>query len=85
MKRAYYQSVRSTVNQLWVTYLHLKTELAQLIKTKNSLIRQSPPCKSLMDLEGVAEVCAGMLYSSIGDGKQFKSGREASAFIGLTP
>jgi transposase len=38
-----------------------------------------------MDLEGVAEVCASMLYSSIGDGKQFKSGREASDFIGLTP
>jgi transposase len=38
-----------------------------------------------MNLEGVAEVCASMLYSSIGDGKQFKSGREASDFIGLTP
>jgi transposase len=79
------ECLRSTVNQLWVTYLHLKTELAQLIKTKNSLIRQLQPCKSLMDLEGVAKVCAGMLYSSIGDGKQFKSGRKASAFIGLTP
>ena len=38
-----------------------------------------------MDLEGVAEVCAGLLYSSIGDGKQFKNGREASVFVGLTP
>ncbi|ABM02108.1 transposase IS116/IS110/IS902 family protein [Psychromonas ingrahamii 37] len=79
------ECLRSTVNQLWVTYLNLKTELAQLIKTKNGLVRQLQPCKALMDLEGVAEVCAGMLYSSIGDGKQFKSGREASAFVGLTP
>ncbi|TWX65882.1 IS110 family transposase [Colwellia demingiae] len=79
------ECLRSTVNQLWLTYLHLKQELAQLIKTKNALIRQLQPCKKLMDLEGVAEVCAGMLYSSIGDGKQFKNGREASAFIGLTP
>ena len=79
------ECLRSTVNQLWITYLNLKTELAQLIKTKNSLVRQIQPCKALMDLEGVAEVCAGMLYSSIGDGKQFKNGREASAFIGLTP
>jgi transposase len=38
-----------------------------------------------MDLEGVAEVCDGMLYSSICDGKQFKNGWEASAFVGLTP
>ena len=79
------ECLRSTVNQLWMTYLHLKKELAQLIKTKNGLIRQLQPCKILMDLEGVAEVCAGMLYSSIGDGKQFKNGREASAFVGLTP
>jgi len=79
------ECLRSTVNQLWVTYLNLKTELAQLIKTKNGLVRQLQPCKSLMDLEGVAEVCAGMLYYSIGDGKLFKNGREASAFIGLTP
>ena len=65
------ECLRSTVNQLCRTYLNLKTELAQLIKTKNSLVRQIQPCKALMDLEGVAEVCAGMLYSSIGDGKQF--------------
>jgi transposase len=54
-------------------------------QTKNGLVRQLQPYKALMDLEGVAEVCASMLYSSIGDGKQFKSGREASDFIGLTP
>jgi transposase len=79
------ECLRSTVNQLWLTYLRLKEELAQLIKTRNALIRQLQPCKKLMDLEGVAEVCAGLLYSSIGDGKQFKNGREASAFVGLTP
>ena len=38
-----------------------------------------------MALEGVAEVCSGMLYSTIGDGKQFQSGRQAAAFVGVTP
>jgi transposase len=79
------ECLRSTVNQLWLTYLRLKEELAQLIKTRNALIRQLQPCKKLMDLKGIAKVCAGLLYSSIGDGKQFKNGREASAFVGLTP
>ncbi len=46
-------------------YLHLKQELVPLIKTKNALIRQLQPWKKLMDLEGVAEVCAGMLYSRL--------------------
>jgi len=26
-----------------------------------------------------------MLYKTLGDGKQFKNGRQASAFVGLTP
>lgn len=75
----------STLHQLWAQYLNLKDEFTKLEKAKNSIVRQLNPCKQLMALEGVAEVCAGMLYSSIGNGKQFKNGREASAFVGLTP
>jgi len=75
----------STLHQLWEQYLHLKIEFSQLEKAKNALVRQLSPCKNLMDLEGVAEICSGMLYSTIGDGKQFKSGRQAAAFVGVTP
>ena len=75
----------STLHQLWAHYLGLKEEFSIQEKTKNTLVRQLEPCKSLMALEGVAEVCASMLYSSLGNGKQFKNGREASAFVGLTP
>jgi transposase len=56
------ECLRSTVNQLWITYLRLREELAQLIKTKNALIRQLQSFKKLIDLESVAEVCAGLLY-----------------------
>ena len=38
-----------------------------------------------MDLEGVGKVCAPMLYTSIGDGREFKNGRQASVYIGVTP
>jgi transposase len=75
----------STLHQLWAQYRNLKEEFTKLEKAKNSVVRQLKPCKQLVALEGVAEVCAGMLYSSIGNGKQFKNGREASAFVGLTP
>jgi transposase len=39
----------------------------------------------LLALEGVGEVCAAMLYANIGEGKEFKNGRDASACIGVTP
>ena len=65
----------TTLHQLWKQYLNLKDEFTTLEKTKNALVRQIKPSKNLMDLEGVAEVCSSMLYSTIGDGKQFQSGR----------
>jgi transposase len=62
--------------------------LAQLKQTtiaKAALVKQVEPCKRLLALESVGEVCAAMLYANIGDGKEFRNGREASACIGLTP
>jgi len=38
-----------------------------------------------MALESVGEVCASMLYASIGDGREFKNGRQAAVYIGVTP
>ena len=50
-----------------------------------ALVKQLEPCKRLMALEGIGEVCAAMLYASMGDGREFKNGRQASVYIGLTP
>lgn len=66
-------------------YVRLKGELKALEKSKNSITRQVEPCRRLMDIEGVAETTASMLYATLGDGQQFKNGRQASAFVGLTP
>lgn len=38
-----------------------------------------------MALEGVGETTASMLYATLGNGTQFTNGRQASAFVGLTP
>lgn len=43
------------------------------------------PCKRLLDLEGVGVVCALLLYASIGNGKNFKNGRNALVYVGVTP
>ena len=77
--------LKSTLALLWNEYLRLRDELKELEKSQKALTRQLEPCRQLMELEGVAEVSAAMLYATIGDGKQFKNGRQASAFIGLTP
>lgn len=38
-----------------------------------------------MEIEDVGETTAAMLYTTLRDGKQLKNGRQASAFVGLTP
>lgn len=78
-------NVVSVLSMLWEQYKQLKAQLIAFEKEKNALTRQIEPCKRLMEIEGVGETTASMLYTTLGDGKQFKNGRQASAFVGLTP
>jgi len=70
---------------LWEQYQCTKAQLKDAEKTKAALVKQLEPCKRLMDLEGVGEVGAAMLYTSLGDGSEFKNGRQASMYVGVTP
>lgn len=38
-----------------------------------------------MQIDGVGETTAALLYTTLGYGTQLKNGRQASAFVGLTP
>jgi transposase len=48
-------------------------------------VKESEPCKRLMTLEGFAEIGAAGLFCSLGNGKEFKNGRQAAVYIGATP
>jgi transposase len=77
--------LKGTLELLWERYKFTDTQLKEIKKTKAALVKQIEPCSRLMALEGIGDVCAAMLYASIGDGREFKNGRQASAYIGLTP
>ncbi|MEZ8545948.1 IS110 family transposase [Vibrio cyclitrophicus] len=78
-------NVVSVLSMLWEQYKELKAKLITFEKEKNALTRQIEPYQRLMEIEGVGETTAAMFYTTLGDGKQFKNGRQASAFVGLTP
>jgi transposase len=78
-------SLKSTLILLWERYQLTEIQLKATGVAMSELVKQLEPCQRLMDLEGVGPVCASMLYASLGDGKEFKNGRHASAYIGLTP
>jgi len=77
--------LKGTLELLWERYKFTDAQLKDIKKTKAALVKQIEPCNRLMALEGIGDVCASMLYASIGDGREFKNGRQASAYIGLTP
>ena len=79
------QCLKNTLKTLWERYQLTVVQLKETEKYRAMLVKQLEPCKRLMALEGIGEVCASMLYASIGDGREFKNGRQESAYIGLTP
>jgi transposase len=77
--------LKNTLGLLWERYQLTVEQLTKAEKYKAALVSQLEPCQRLMDLEGIGKVCASMLYANIGDGSEFKNGRQASVYIGLTP
>jgi transposase len=64
--------LKETLRLLWERNQITVTQLKQTKQLKVALVRQLEPCKRLLELESVGEVCAGMLYANIGDGRGFK-------------
>jgi len=48
-------------------------------------VTNSPLCQIIQSVPGIGVLNASALYSAIGNGSQFKSARELSVWLGLTP
>ena len=47
--------------------------------------REDIRIKRLMEIEGMGPISASALVAAVGDARQFKSGREMAAYLGLVP
>ena len=63
----------------------LTERLESLNKALAQIANQNPLCQILMSIPGIGYVNATALYSAIGNGQQFKSAREFSVWLGITP
>ncbi|MDR2745198.1 MAG: IS110 family transposase [Desulfovibrio sp.] len=63
--------------------------LATQIDEMDALIKESvtkrEDCKRLMRIRGIGPLTATALVAHVGDGKQFKNGRQMAAYLGITP
>ena len=64
---------------------HLQERIAQSEKAIAQLARQDEKAQRLMQLRGVGPTTATAIIASVGNGHDFDSGRQFSAWLGLVP
>jgi transposase len=63
----------------------LDERVDDLDKKIKTLANNNPDAKRLQQIPGIGPMIATALICAIGDGKQFKRGRDMAAWLGLTP
>jgi transposase len=63
----------------------LEARIGRLEDRLRAICREDATCRRLMSLPGVGPIVATALKASIGDARQFRSGRQLAAWIGLVP
>jgi len=64
---------------------HLDEKVQDYDKMISCVAKENSKSKNLMRIKGVGEVIASLIVALVGSGHDFKSARQFSAWIGLTP
>ncbi len=78
---------REALYETWQAFLAIVNRISGYEDNLRASIEANPDCKKLMALESVSTINAVHLYTTLacGEDNLFKSARDASACIGLTP
>lgn len=76
---------RAVFGELMDQLNDLDRRIKKLDATIVTLCRTNKTCRRLAKLPGVAPIVATAIIGAVNDGRQFRSGREMSAWIGLVP
>ena len=77
--------LKVTMQQLAEEHQELTRRIDEVTQQLTLLARQEPLCDLLMSIPGIGVINASALYSAIGNGSQFRNGREFAVWLGLTP
>jgi len=76
---------RQFINDLYQEMLIKDQQVKATEEQLHSLLLINPDYKRIQQVPGVGPVVAAGTIAAIGDGKQFKNGRQFAAWIGVTP
>lgn len=78
-------TMRTIISNCYNRLLELDNEIKQYTQKIEAFCKQSSTCQRLMKLSGVGPMVASIVYSTIGEPKNFKNGRHFAAYLGLVP
>jgi len=76
---------RQLLQSLYEDLCSMDKRMTELDKQIAVIAQQNPIAKRLQQLPGVGPLIATALVATMGDGKQYRKGRDMAAAIGLTP
>lgn len=76
---------RQLLHGLWDDLLSLDKRMAVLDKQIAEIAQENPIAKRLQTLRGIGPLVATAMIATVGNGQQYRKGRDMAAAIGLTP
>ncbi|MFT5084159.1 MAG: transposase [Lentisphaeria bacterium] len=77
--------LKSQLNSISDEYYYHTSRIGEILKVLTQVANENPLCQILLSISGVGVINATAIYSAIGNGSQFKNGREFAVWLGLTP
>ncbi len=79
------QAARACFHDLYEELRGLDERITKITKSLHNLIKDKSDYQRAQQVPGVGPVIAAATIAAIGDGKQFKNGRQFAAWLGLAP
>lgn len=79
------EALRELISELWEEWQALDERIKHQDRKLARLYRAIPGCGLIGEIGGIGTVTATALVASVGDARVFDSGRQMSAWLGLTP
>jgi transposase len=76
---------RTLLDDLWQDLIRLDEREEEMSQKIHTLANSIPAAKRLQSIPGIGPMSATAIVCAVGDGKQFKRGRDLAAWLGLTP
>ncbi len=78
-------TMRTLIKAIYDQFKDTEIRLIDVNATIERFCKGDDACQRICKIPGIGPVTATALYAAIGNGRQFKNGREAAAWLGIIP